>query len=195
MRKKDQAKLAKKQALVVEATAEQSPIETPLPAPKGAEFSEAPAEELKPVKAAAKTPAAEPAPIPTEEPAMAPAPESFKPDHTQLKRNRLLINMVAAAVVIVAAVLFAIVVAGNHTTPSDSSVKSGQSSPTADKLLESGGTLCSTGANPNANNGGSPGAQSTGTYLQSGSVNDIQTPEGVGTASSDLNTFQPATCF
>jgi hypothetical protein len=126
--------------------------------------------------------------------AVAPSVEEIAVDEMVApQRNRMLISAAALCVVIVALIFTAVTMRSQHEANNDM-VKSGQVSQDADKILQSGGSVCSNGGSATTNQG-STSPESVGMMLQNVPSNEIQTPESLGTTSSDLNTLQSASCF
>lgn len=111
------------------------------------------------------------------------------------------LNMMVSAGVLVAVLVAAVTVAtllgrNNQTAQSQQNQMPNASVQTPtdpDKLLESGGSICTNG-NTQANPTQSVDPSTVGMMLQSVPSQQIQTPQGVG-SSNDGSTLQGASCF
>ncbi len=128
-------------------------------------------------------------------------PTQPEPHETSVKesllpqRKRMVINAIALALVIVALLFVAAIIRQQHTSQSKSMAQSAGNSSAADNILQSGGKVCTNGAAGTNQAAGSTNPSSVGMMLQNVPDNTIQTPQGLGTANSDLTTLQSASCY
>ena len=114
-------------------------------------------------------------------------------DMIRPQRRRMIASAIALGIVIIALVIGAAAIRQGNMGAADTMAESGQVSGEADKILQSGGSVCTNGATQ-ANNAGSASPSSVGMMLQSVPTNDIQTPQTIS-GSNDASTLQGAACY
>ena len=110
-------------------------------------------------------------------------------------KRRMIASACALAVLVVALIFGAAIIRQQNERQAVDPAQSAHSSSSADKILQSGGNVC-TNQQATSDTTGSTNPQSVGMILQSNPGNSIQTPQTYSSGdSSDAAKLQGASCF
>jgi len=163
---------------------------------EGSDEPVAKASKVTPKKTPTKKPAAKKVEVPAEQPVMVEETKTLESIDALARPQRL--RMLVSAGVLVAVLIAAVTIASllgrtDNTAQNQQMPQTAQTPTDPDKLLESGGGVCTNG-NTQTDPAQSAGPGTVGMMLQSVPSQQIQTPQGLG-SSNDASTLQGASCF